>query len=102
MIYHIAGVKILKKIREVKKRIVQKFELAPEAAGCTRLTLIDNTHACLENHKGIAEYTQKRVCIRAKEHNIVISGSELSLERFGRENVMVCGDIRLIQYENLR
>jgi sporulation protein YqfC len=92
----------VKNIREVKKRIVQKFELAPEAAGCTRLTLIDNTHACIENHKGVIEYTQKRVRIKANEHCIVISGSGLVLERFGRENVMVCGEIQTIQYENLR
>ena len=92
----------LKKFRELRKRIVQKFELAPEAAGCTRLTLIDNTHACIENHSGIAEYTQKRVCIRTRGLCVVISGKGLMLERFGRENVMVSGEIRSVEYENLR
>jgi len=92
----------VKKIRDMQKRIVQRFELAPEAAGATRLTLIDNTHACLENHKGITEYTQKRVCIRTRALCVVIMGGGLVLERFGRENVMVSGDIRTIQFENIR
>ena len=91
----------MKKIRELGKHIAGKFELAPEAAGSTRLTLIDNTHACVENHRGIAEYTQKRFCIRSHSLCIIISGSALALERFGRENVMIRGDIRTIQYENL-
>ena len=92
----------MNKFRSIKKRIVQKFELAPEAAGCTRLTLVDNTHACLENHKGITEYTQKKVCINADGFSIVINGSELVLERFGRENVVIGGDIHSIHYQNLR
>lgn len=92
----------MKKLREIKKSIVHRFDLAAEAAGCIRLTLIDNTHACIENHKGIMEYTQKKVCVKAAGLNIAISGSGLVLERFGRENVMICGDIQAIQYENLR
>lgn len=90
------------KYNEIKKHIVQRFELAPEAAGCTRLTLIDNTHACLENHKGIIEYTQKKICINATGLRILIGGSGLVLERYGRENVMISGDISIIQYEKLR
>jgi len=92
----------LKKLREIRKRIVSAFELAPEAAGSTRLTLIDNTRVCLENHKGIAEYTQKSVRIRTHVLCIIINGSALCLERFGRENVVVSGNIHAIQFENLR
>ncbi len=93
----------MSKFRDMKKNIVQKFELAPEAVGCLRLTVIDNTHAYIENHKGIVEYTQKRVGISAGgAFAIVISGNNLLLERFGRENVVVTGDIRSVQYENLR
>ncbi|MFA5676501.1 MAG: YabP/YqfC family sporulation protein [Christensenellales bacterium] len=92
----------MKKFRDLKKSLVYRFDLAAEAAGCTRLTLIDNTHACIENHKGITEYTQKKVCVKAGGLNIAISGSGLVLERFGRENVMIKGDIQAVQYENLR
>lgn len=92
----------MSKFRNIKKNIVQKFELAPEAVGCLRLTVIDNTHAYIENHKGIVEYSPKRVGISAGAFVIVIGGSGLLLERFGRENVVVSGDIHSVQYENLK
>lgn len=94
--------KTLSRMREIKKSIVQKFELAPEAVGCLRLTVIDNTNVYIENHKGIVEYTQKRVGISGAAFMILISGGDLHLERFGRDNAAISGDIRMIQYENLR
>jgi len=92
----------LSRLSEIKKGIVQKFELSPEAVGCLRLTIIDNTNVYIENHRGIAEYTQKKVGINGDAFVIVISGGALQLERFGRDNVAISGDIRSVQYENLR
>ncbi len=92
----------MSRLSEIKKSIVQKFELAPEAVGCVRLTVIDNTNVYIENHRGIAEYTQKRASINGGAFMIVITGSDLHLERFGRDNVAISGDIRSVQYENLR
>ncbi len=89
-----------KKIRQIKKSIVQKFELAPEAVGCMRLTVIDNTNVYLENHKGVIEYTQKRVNINIGPYNLIIKGAHLNLSSFGKENVVIEGEIACIQYEN--
>lgn len=87
------------KIRKIKKSIVQKFDLAPEAIGCMRLILIDNTDIYLENHKGVIEYTQKSVVISYGQYNLVIKGDDLKLMSFGKENVAVKGKITCIQYE---
>jgi sporulation protein YqfC len=73
--------------------------MAPEAAGCLRVTLLDNTHAYIENHRGVLEYTTRRVCIRAEQMNITVSGESLILDRFGHEDVAIRGDIRQVQYE---
>ncbi len=89
----------MKKTRDITKSIVQRFELAPEAVGCLRVTLIDNTHAYIENHRGILEYTPRRICVRARLLNVTILGKGLVLERFGRENVAVRGEIKSIEYE---
>ena len=43
---------MLKKPRKLTQRIVKRLQMAPEAAGCLRITLIDNTHAFVENHQG--------------------------------------------------
>ena len=91
----------MKSFREIKKYLTQKFELAPEAVGCTRLIIIDNTHIFLENYQSVLEYTQKRVNIQIGAYNIVVTGKGLELESLGKENVAVRGEIMSIQYENL-
>lgn len=91
----------MKKARKIAQGIVKRLELAPEAAGCLRVTLIDNTHAYIENHRGVMEYTTRRVIVRAQDVSVTISGEALTLERFGREDVAVRGGITLVQYEAL-
>ena len=89
----------MKKARKLTQNIVKRLEMAPEAAGCLRVTLLDNTHAFIENHQGIVEYTTRRVCIRARQINVTVSGEGLILERLGREDVVIRGDIAQVQYE---
>lgn len=89
-----------KKLNETRKNVVQKFELAPEAVGCMRLTVIDNTNVYLENHRGIIEYTQKRIRINIGKFELVIEGTGLELESFGKEIAAIQGKIKSIQYEN--
>lgn len=90
---------MLKKPRKITQKIAKRLQMAPEAAGCLRITLIDNTHAFIENHRGVLEYTARRVCIRTPQMNVTVSGRGLVLERFGQEDVVVRGDIRQVQYE---
>lgn len=85
--------------KTIKKRITQRAGLAPEAVGCVRLTAIDNTHICIENHGSISEYTQRRVGISAGCFYIIVQGSGLELESFGQENVSIKGEITSITYE---
>ncbi|MGE5495739.1 MAG: YabP/YqfC family sporulation protein [Burkholderiales bacterium] len=85
--------------RNVKKVIVQKSGLAPEAVGCVRLTMIDNTNLYIENHSNISEYSMKRVGVYAGPFYITVEGSELELESFGQENVAIKGEIASIKYE---
>lgn len=89
-----------KKFSNFKKSIVQKAELAPEAIGCMRLTVIDNTNVYLENHKGVIEYTQKRIGINIGPFSLIIKGANLTLESFGKENVAIVGEIVSIQYDH--
>lgn len=85
--------------RAIKKSIVQRAGLAPEAIGCVRLTAIDNTHICIENHGSISEYTPRRVGINAGCFYIVVQGAGMELESFGQENVSIKGEITSITYE---
>jgi sporulation protein YqfC len=92
----------LEKKKSIGKSIAQKFDLAPEAVGCVRLTAIDNTNLYIENHKSVSEYTVRRVAVSAGSFYIVVEGEGLELESFGKENVAVRGEITAIKYEALR
>jgi sporulation protein YqfC len=96
------GCKGLSKKKGLKKYITQRFDLAPEAVGCVRLTAVDNTNLYIENHKSVSEYTSKRVAVSTGSFYIVVEGVGLELESFGRENVAVRGEITSIRYEALR
>lgn len=85
--------------RNIKKDIVQRAGLAPEAVGCVRITMIDNTNLCIENHKNVAEYTTRRVGVYAGPFYITVEGAGLELESFGQENVAIRGEIASIKYE---
>jgi len=88
-----------KKPRKITQKIAKRLQMAPEAAGCLRITLIDNTHAFIENHRGVLEYTARRVCVRTPQMLVTVEGQGLMLERFGKEDVVIRGDLRQLQYE---
>ena len=89
----------MKRMSGIKRTVAERLALAPEAAGCTRLTMIDNTALCIENFERIVEYTQKRVRIHTGTHDILVRGSGLMLEDFGSGFVSVAGQIISVEYD---
>ena len=83
----------------IKKKLTLKTGLAPEALGCLRLTVIDNTNLFIENYSSVSEYTSRRLGINTGTFYITIEGEGLELESFGQENVSVRGVITAIKYE---
>lgn len=83
----------------IKKKVMQMADLAPEAVGCTRMIVLDNTNVFLENHKGVREFSQKRIQIDIGRIDLIIEGDELTLEGFGKESVSVRGEIDIIRFE---
>ncbi len=83
----------------IKRKFTLKTGLAPEALGCLRLTVIDNTNLFIENYSNVSEYTGKRLGVNTGTFYITIEGERLELESFGQENVSVRGEITSIKYE---
>lgn len=83
----------------IKKNITIKAGLAPEALGCLRLTILDNTNLFIENYSNVSEYTSRRLGVNTGTFYITIEGEGLELESFGQDNVSVRGEITSIKYE---
>lgn len=83
----------------LKKRVARWADLAPEAAGSTRMTMIDASSVFLENHRGVLEYTDRRVVLGLEDGQMAINGSDLVLAHFGKDNAAVRGDIVSVVFE---
>ena len=92
---------MVKRISNIKKSIAARLELAPEAAGCMRLTLIDNTALCIENYQSIVEYTQQRVRIHVGAYDILVCGAGLEIKEFGGDILSVQGQIASVEYKGM-
>lgn len=87
------------KKRNVKKDIVQAFGLSPEAVGCVRITVIDNTDVVIENHGRVSEYKDNKTVIDSGKLYITVDGEGLVLQSFGAENVAIKGNVSAIRFE---
>lgn len=53
----------------------------------------------IENHRGILEYTDTRVCIAVKQGTVCIVGAGLRIARMTRRRLEVRGSVQLLELE---
>ena len=88
-----------KRIKKIKHQITRIFELPAEAiGGALRIIAVGDKSLYMENHRGILEYTQKRLRINAQENDVLIMGENLVLKKMGRKNLVVEGDIKVLEF----
>lgn len=59
-----------------------------------RITSIGSHSVLVENHCGIREFTQERICLATRCGMICVEGSGLSLTEVRRDALVVRGEIR--------
>lgn len=62
------------------------------------LTLTGTNQLCLENYKGIIEYTGEIIRIQAKNCRIQIEGKNLNIDYFTDDEMRISGKINRIEY----
>lgn len=67
-------------------------------AGAPIVTITGYHQVCVENYKGIIEYTGDTIRIQAKNCRIHITGSCLMIDYFTDDEMRVSGNIQEIQY----
>ncbi len=78
------------------KRASNLFALPPEALGEFRLELIGDGELYLENHKGIAAYSESEVLLNCGEKLLKISGRRLNLCAMSESEILLRGEISQI------
>lgn len=94
----------------MKKRELSQEEMlrsrVAEAAGMPKdvvlgvpvLTVTGKGELCLENYRGIQEYTEELIRIQTRSGQIRLHGSRLRIEYYTNDEMKVTGIIRNIEY----
>ena len=61
------------------------------------LELMGTERVLIENHCGLLEYGEARMCVKVKRGQILVCGNNLSLALMSRERLIICGCIDSVQ-----
>lgn len=86
-----------------KKSLYQKLSAAaqiPEdlADGAVLVTMTGQTEVCIENYKGIIEYSCSRLMLQTKKCKLEILGKNLYISYYTGDEMKVTGCIEQINY----
>lgn len=85
---------------ELTNKIEEKLSLPSEAITNTPLVEIRGKRSvCIENHRGIKEYTEDEVKVHVKRGQISIQGNVLKISCMNHRRIEVCGNIRAVVLE---
>ena len=66
--------------------------------GVPLLTIAGQSEACIENYRGILEYTDKLIRIQTKLGKINVIGRNLQIEFYTNDEMKIVGHITVIEF----
>ena len=88
--------------RPFRNKIAELSELPKDVAlGMPILTVTGQMELCLENYRGILEYTDSLVRIQTRTGQIRITGQKLEVVYYTNDEMKVNGHIHSIEYQRL-
>ena len=82
-----------------RNKIAELSELPKDVAlGMPILTVTGQMELCLENYRGILEYTEKLILLQGKTCQVCFEGARLSIDYYTNEDMKISGCISCIRY----
>ncbi len=89
-----------KRMDEIKSSISEILELPKDIVlDLPKVTMIGNLQVYIENHKGIIEYSKHRIRINTNIGILRITGKDMYIRTIVTEEVVVVGDIELLEFQ---
>lgn len=89
-----AGTYVVPRFRRWVDRLSGVLEIPPEIAlDIPKATLIGHLQLQVENHRGVLEYTSRRVRIRTHAGELVVNGSRLTIGSIFQKDILIEGHI---------
>lgn len=79
--------------------LAERLELPAEALGSLLVTAIGRRRVLIENHRGIAQYSDAYLRLDAAEGAFAVFGDGIRISVLGRHKLAVEGDIRSMEWE---
>lgn len=87
-------------INKLKCRIADISGIPKDVAlGMPILTILGQLELCIENYRGILEYTDMCIRIQTKIGQIKVTGKNLQVEYYTNDEMKVTGRITAIEYQ---
>ena len=82
-----------------KENFIETLQLPKDVClGALRVTMTGNQEACIENYRGILEYTDHMILLQAKTCQVCFEGSRLSIDYYTNEDMKISGCIGCVRY----
>ena len=84
---------------QIKKKLASAASMPKDVVmGASVVTVLGMSEVCIENYRGIIEYTDSRLLLLTKNCRLEILGSRLFISYYTGEEMKVTGHIGQINY----
>ena len=84
----------------MKERLLDRLDLPDEPGfGETIVEIAGHRRVLIENHQGVTQYGNCRICVKVKFGMLSVTGSGLELTRMTKDQLIVSGCINGLQIE---
>ena len=85
--------------RNLKSRITDAAGMPKDVIlGVPIISVTGQNEACIENYRGILEYTDKLIRIQTKLGKIHVTGRGLHIEHYNNDEMKITGHITIIEF----
>ncbi len=86
-------------MRNIRDKMIDAVDVPKDVIlGASILTIIGTNEICIENYRGIIEYTDTMIRVQTKEKQIKIQGKQLQIEYYTNDEMKIKGFVHLIEY----
>ncbi len=87
------------KTKSLYYKLSAAAQIPPDLAeGAVLVTVVGQKEVCIENYKGIVEYTDTRLVLQTKNCRLEVLGQNLFITYYTGEEMKVTGHIEQISY----
>lgn len=83
----------------LREKVVSAVSMPKDVVlGASVITILGTREVCIENYRGIIEYTDTLIRVQTKETQIRLNGKQLQIEYYTNDEMKINGCIRSIEF----